>query len=172
MMITLIRTRQYFSIILFNLLATLIIVFTPTISHLTGFPFYKFEPMRLIIIGYILWNKNYNAYFLAITLPLFSFLLAGHPVIHKMPLVAIDLFLNVAFINFFLSRKFNIYFTIGLSVILSKIVYYLLKYFFINLGLLDNRLIDTSIIYQVVNVLILLIVTFAFATRKERFQEN
>jgi hypothetical protein len=154
-MIALVKKYIDLRTVLLDLLFTAIVLLVPTLSHLTGFPFYVFEPMRLLVISYLLFTRSKNSYFLAISLPLFSFLVAGHPVLFKMPLVAIDLLLNVAIFNF-LSRKWmNIYFSVIFSVLLSKIVYYLLKSTFISLGFLGSGLFETSIYYQLFNVAIL-----------------
>lgn len=50
--------------------------------------------MRLLVISYLIYTKNNNAYFLAIALPVFSFLFAGHPTLFKFPHEAMDLILN------------------------------------------------------------------------------
>ena len=158
--------------ILFNLVFTLIILFVPTLSHLTGFPFYIFEPMRLIIITYLIFTKSKNAYFLAITLPLFSYLFAGHPTLFKMPLVAIDLVVNVAFLYFLSRKKVNIYLSLALSIILGKIVYYVLKTLFVYFGLLVNGVVETPLLYQSLNIFILLIILLVYILVKKKTGYN
>jgi len=158
--------------LLLDIAFTLVVLFVPTLSHLTGFPFYIFEPMRLIIIPYLVFTKNKNAYFLALALPLFSYVFAGHPALFKMPLVAIDLFVNVALLYFFIGKKLNIYLSLALSIIISKVVYYSLKAIFVYFGLLANGLIETPLLYQSFNIIILLIVLLVYILVKKKKDFN
>ncbi|NOU18355.1 MAG: hypothetical protein HOO91_12435 [Bacteroidales bacterium] len=167
-MLTLVKKHNHLQIVIFDFISIIVILFVPTVSHLTGFPFYIFEPMRLLVISYLIFSKNKNSYFLAILLPLFSFIFAGHPSLFKLPLVTIDLLLNVAFLNILLTKRFNIYFSIILSVIISKVVYYSLKAIFIYVGLLVNGLVETNIIYQIANLLILLGISFIYVKKSNR----
>jgi hypothetical protein len=158
-MTTFIYKHEYFQVLIFNIVSITIVLLTPTISHIIMFPVYIFEPMRLIILSSIIYNnnKNKNAYFLAILLPLFSFVIAGHPSIYKLPLVSIDLLVNITIFNILIGKRLNLYLSLFLSILISKAIYYFLKSIFIHFGLLANGLIETNIIFQVINVLLVLI---------------
>jgi hypothetical protein len=167
-MVTLVKKYNYLQIAIFDLIFIAIVLFIPTLSHLIGFPFYIFEPMRLLIISYLIFTKSKNAYFLAIALPIFSFVFAGHPTLFKMPLVAMDLVLNIAFYNFLLKKQLNIFVSIVLSVIISKAIYYSLKAIFIYSGLLVNGLVETNINYQIINLIILLVIAFIYLKGRKK----
>jgi hypothetical protein len=137
---------------------------------MTGFPFYLFEPMRLLILSYLLFTNNkHNSYFLAIFLPLISFLIAGHPTLFKMPLVSLDLIVNLVVFSAFLSKKLNIYFSITFSIIISKMIYYLFKILFVNVGLLHSGYVETDVIYQIFNILILVLIAAVFSKIKKNY---
>ncbi len=162
--------KNLFKTIIFDIISITFVVFIPVVSHLSGFPFYVFEPMRILIIPYFLLTRSKNAYFLAIALPLISFLIVGHPVFFKFPLVAIDLFVNIIFLNTLINKQINKYICLLISILLSKLVYYLFKYIFINLDVLKGNLVDTNIVYQIANMFILIIVIFAFKKKDKKYQ--
>ena len=72
------------------------------VSHATALPFYYLEPMRIaVIFVLILTGSRTNAYFLALTLPIFSHLISGHPDFLKSGLISTELCLNIAFFDLF-----------------------------------------------------------------------
>ena len=68
--------KEYF----LNLFALVFIYATPTLSHLVSFPIYYSEPVRIFLIFTMVHTQKKNAYVLALTLPLFSFLVSSHPI--------------------------------------------------------------------------------------------
>jgi len=138
-----------------NIFALVFIYITPAISHLVAYPIYYFEPMRVFLIFTMVHTKKKNAYILALTLPLFSFLVSSHPSLVKTALITFELSLNV-FLFYLLSEKIkNNFLAIFLSISISKIVYYAIKYFLINLTLLNSGLISTSILIQLGTTIVL-----------------
>lgn len=136
--------------IVFDLLALLFIYFVPAISHLLSFPVYYIEPMRIMLILAIVHTTRKNAYLLAFTLPLFSLLISAHPSLIKTSLVTGELLLNV-WLFFFLSEKLvNKTLSIFLSIVVSKILYYLIKFLLINSALISGELISTPIYIQII----------------------
>jgi len=125
--------------------------FMPAIAHLTAIPFYVIEPFRImVLISLVIMNNKQNAMVLAITLPLFSFAIAIHPLFPKALLISIELMFNVQIYSF-LTKKISIQFlTLLISVVVSKAAYYLLKFGFISVGLMSTSLISTSLLIQVV----------------------
>lgn len=135
--------------IILDIFALAFIYFVPTISHLLSLPVYFIEPMRLMIILALVHSTKQNAYILALTLPIFSFLVSAHPVLPKMFLIAFELSLNV-FIFFMLIKKFkNVFLPILISIAGSKLIYYIIKFGLIQFAVLKSGLISTPILIQI-----------------------
>jgi len=149
--------------VIFDVMAVLLVYIIPTLSHLTGFPLYYAEPMRILVIFALVHTKRINAYVLAFTLPLFSFTIGSHPVFVKSLLMAAELGLNV-FLFYFLQPYFKHLFPrILLSIVLSKLFYYLLKYGMITFLLLEGNLIATPAVFQIgVSLLLSFYVVFFY----------
>ena len=52
----------------------LLIYFLPALSHLFAFPIYYLDPMRIALVVALVHTSKKNAFIIALTLPLFSFL--------------------------------------------------------------------------------------------------
>lgn len=129
-------------------MAMLLLLFIPTLSHLTALPLYYLEPMRLGIIAALLYSRRRNALFLALLLPFFSLAIAAHPVLIKAILMSVELLLNVLLFDY-LIRKYSVkWAALPISIVLSKSVYYLLKFTVIKFALLDSRLVSTPFVWQ------------------------
>lgn len=146
---------------IFNILGIMFIYFVPTLSHITQLPVYLLEPMRIVVILAMLHGNKTNAYILALTLPLFSFIVSGHPLIVKSALIATELFLNVFLFYRMKNNNIKVYLAVFISIIASKIAYYLLKFATIKLLLFDSNLFSTSFIAQIGVTLLLSIYAFA-----------
>ena len=133
--------------IIFNLLALLFIYLVPAISHLLSFPVYYLEPMRIMLILAIVHTSRKNAYLIALTLPLFSMLISAHPALVKTSLITGELLLNV-WLFFFFEKMSNKTLAIFLSIIVSKIFYYLVKFILITSVLMSGDLISTPMYIQ------------------------
>lgn len=150
-----------------NMLALVFIYITPALSHLVGYPIYYFEPMRVFLIFTMVHLKKKNAYILALTLPLFSFIVSAHPSIVKMALITTELSINV-FLFYILSGKIkNKFISIFLSISISKIIYYSIKYLLINTSMLNSGLISTPILLQFGTTLVLSGYAYYFITKKK-----
>lgn len=138
--------------VVLNLSAVLLIYLVPTFSHLLNLPLYFIEPMRLMVILALVHTNARNAFFLAVTLPLFSFLTSGHPHILKMLLIIAELSLNV-WIYTMLSRSWrNVFGAMISAIILSKGIYYLAKFILIQLALIESGLIATPLYIQAITL--------------------
>lgn len=126
------------------------IYFIPALSHVAPFPLYLLDPMRIFMLaGYMLTRQNSNAFLLALTIPLFSALVTGHPPIFKAILISIELMVNILlFIQLLNRTKLHMALSLFLSIIGSKLVYYSLKLAFINLGFIEGELITTNLWMQ------------------------
>lgn len=153
--------------ILINLGALAFIYLVPTISHLMNFPLYLIEPMRLMLVFALVHTNKHNAYLLALTLPLFSYLISAHPFLPKMMLITFELSLNVFLFYFLVKRIKKSFPSILLSIILSKAVYYLIKFFMIKFAILGTGLISTPIYIQTITTLVFSIYLFLFFKKKK-----
>jgi len=133
--------------VLIDFLAISIIYFLPTLSHLTSLPLYFIEPMRLAVIFCLAHTNRKNAVVIAITIPLFSLVISSHPAIFKTVLITVELLINLL-LFYFLVEKTNKFISMFLSIVFSKIIYYALKYVFIQVNIMDGDLISTPLIIQ------------------------
>ncbi|OFX87397.1 MAG: hypothetical protein A2W99_07080 [Bacteroidetes bacterium GWF2_33_16] len=148
--------------VLFDIIALAFIYFVPAISHLLSLPVYLIEPMRLMLILALVHTTKQNAYIIALSLPLFSFLISAHPVLPKMVLISFELVLNV-FLFFALLKKLNnTFLAVLISIITSKLIYYLLKFALLKFAIIDSNLISTPIVFQVIMILIFSSYLFSF----------
>jgi hypothetical protein len=157
------KTLKIESIILLDIIALVFMYFIPAISHLTSYPMYKLEPMRcILLVNLLLIGNKKNACIMAATLPLFSFAVASHPVLIKSVIMAIELVANIILFFWLSEKKMNIGFAMFLSIIASKLLYYVLKFLLIKVGVISLSLVDTNILVQLVVAFIisLLFVTF------------
>ena len=154
--------------VVIDLLALSLIYLLPTLSHLTGIPFYYLEPMRVVVLLSLLFTHRWNSLLLALTIPLFSFLIASPPAMYKVLLVTIDLTLNILLLILFTKSIKRIFFALFLSIGISKIVYYLLKYIFIQSRLIDGVLVTTPLYIQIILMVILSVIVAFGRTRFER----
>ncbi len=116
-------------IILIDIIAFCLIFYFPALSHATSLPLYILEPFRIVILFcMIIMEDKKNAYFLAFALPLFSFFVSGHPVALKMMIMSVELITNVWLYYKLFIRIKSVFFSLLLSIALSKFLYYLLKF--------------------------------------------
>ncbi len=133
-----------------------VIYLLPTISHFFAFPLYLLDPMRIVIFASILIsNDKYNSYLLAATIPLFSYFVGGHPIFLKSLIISIELLVNVMLFWFLLKRWKNVFLVTLTSIFAAKIMYYTIKYVFVNFGWIKMELVSTSLYLQIVVALIL-----------------
>ena len=160
--------RKTIGYILFDLVAIAFIYFVPTFSHLLNFPLYLIEPMRIALVIALVHTNRYNAYIIALTLPLFSFAVSAHPVFLKMLLITGELVLNAWIFYLLFSKTKNAFVSILSSIIISKGLYYLAKYSLISFSLLSaSKLVATPIYIQAITTLVFSIyVGFIFWKKK------
>lgn len=131
-----------------DFIALAIIYFIPALTHFFSFPLYYIEPMRIMVILAIAHTTKRNAYLLALTLPFFSLLISGHPVLYKSVLMSVELSVNV-FLFYLISKKIeNQFFSMLISIILSKTIYYVIKFVLISFTVLNLELISTPLLMQ------------------------
>jgi len=143
-----IKRKELLHSTVFDILAVGFVYLIPTFSHWLSFPLYLLEPMRIVVILALVHSSKYNSYLLAVTLPLFSFAIASHPVFAKSVIMMAELSFNV-FLFFYLLKKLNkAWPAILLSIFLIKLAYYLLKYLIIQMAFMDSSLVSTPVYIQ------------------------
>ena len=132
-----------------GLLAALYLL--PTLSHLAALPLYKLEPMRIALIVALLFTHRANAYLIAWTIPLASFVLSGHPELIKALLIGIEYSVLVAAYGFLAqTRKWPPFIGLTAAILAGKVVYYALKYLSLDVGLLAGNLVSTPVHTQAI----------------------
>jgi len=161
------RSERNIKSILFDIMALSFIYFVPAISHMLSFPIYLIEPMRIMLILSLAHTRRSNAYIIALTLPLFSFLISSHPSGLKTALISFELILNV-WLFFTLSGIIkNQFVSMFLSISLSKIVYYLIKYVLLSTALMSGDLVTTPIYIQIITTIVFSIYVYLFTRDRE-----
>jgi hypothetical protein len=118
-------------ILLIDMALVTLMMFIPAISHLTGIPVYMVEPMRIMLVISLLLTPNRNAYFIAILLPLVSFLVSGHPFPAKMMIIIAELLFNV-WLFLAMKRAAGTFFSMLLAIIISKLACYMMYWSFFS----------------------------------------
>jgi hypothetical protein len=147
--ISLVWEKSTLKIFLVDLLILSFIYFLPAISHLFAFPIYYLDPMRIALVFVLIFTSKRNAFLIALSLPLFSFLISSHPSVVKSLLLAFELTINLVLFYLIKNKINNLFISFFVSVIISKVVYYLLKFSFINFGMLNDNLISMPILFQI-----------------------
>lgn len=132
----------------------LMIYFLPAISHLFAFPVYYLDPMRIALVVALIHTSKKNAFIIALTLPLFS-LISSHPQIIKSFLLSAELVINLGLFFLLKDKLKNVFTSLFLSILISKVVYYSLKFAFISFALLNDKLFSTPFYFQLISAVLL-----------------
>jgi len=133
----------------------LLIYFLPALSHLFAFPVYYLDPMRIALVVALIHTSKKNAYIIAITLPLFSFLISSHPQILKSFLLSAELLINLTLFFFLKEKLKNVFTSLFISIVISKVIYYILKFVLIYFALLNDQLFSTPYYFQFISAIML-----------------
>ncbi|MCB2219698.1 MAG: hypothetical protein KQI35_04820 [Bacteroidetes bacterium] len=170
--ISLIRSNVNIKSILIDVVGLAFIYFVPTLSHLAGLPLYLLEPMRIMLILAMAHTTQKNAYILALTLPLFSFAISMHPTLVKTLLITAELVLNVWLFYFLLKKVSNQFVAMLSSILLSKVVYYLVKFLLISLVVMQTDLFSTPVLLQFATAFIFSGYIYLIYRRRELLTKN
>ncbi len=165
--LNLVTSRINYKSILIDFLALAFIYFVPAISHLFNLPVYLVEPMRIMLVLAMVHTSKQNAYLLALTLPVFSFFVSTHPNIYKGLIMTVELILNVWLffeISKHITNKFVSMFT---AIIISKVIYYLMKFGLISFGIIGTGLFSTPVYLQIITSVIFSGYLFFFFQARE-----
>lgn len=151
-------------------IAISLILFIPAISHLVAYPLHAFEPMRIILFGVILLmpHKKWNAITLAALLPIVSFLVSGHPLFPKNIVMSGELVLNVALLFLFVNITGKYSVSVLLSMLASKVVYYISKFLLIYYGALHVEMFSTSIYFQMIVIAVFSLAFLQYDKKKTK----
>ena len=153
--------------IVLDISALIFIYFVPALSHFANVPLFLVEPMRIMLIFAIAHATHRNAYIIALTLPFFSFLVSGHPVFFNTVIMTVGLLANI-WLFYFLSTKWKNYFVAMLvSIIISKALYYVMKFGLINFQIIEAKMIVIPIYLQVISMILFSIYIFSVLSRRE-----
>lgn len=157
--------KQLVETIVLDAALIIAIIVLPVISHVIPIPLYLIEPMRIMVLSSLLLRNKNNSLFLAFVLPVTSFIITGHPVFVKVIIISLELSLNVYLFEFFI-KKSNAFVSAFFSIIISKTIYYVVKYLFVALGVLKMTVISTPLSIQLfVAVAISLVLYFLLSHR-------
>lgn len=141
-------------LIITDVLVLALVYFIPALSHLSPFPLYYIDPMRLLLFAaYLISRHKPNALLLAATIPLFSTLVTHHPPFYKAILIAAELMVNVALFMWMIKKiRWQAGIVMLIAAVLSKVFYYIAKYIFIQFDLVNGPLITTGLHIQLYTV--------------------
>ena len=159
--------RKTINGVIVDISALAFIYLVPTLTHLLSLPLYLIDPMRLMVILALVHSNKMNGYMLALSLPVFSLLVSGHPVFPKMVLITVELTFNVFLFYIFIKKLKYPFAAILLSIVFSKTLYYILKFFLIQLTVINSDLITTPVMIQVVTTVIFSLYMFLFIRKRE-----
>lgn len=143
------------------------IFLAPSLTHLLSFPVYMLEPMRVMLILSLAHSSKKNSYLLALTLPLFSFLVSGHPEAVKMMVITAELVLNV-FLFYLLSERIrNIFWSGMLSILVSKFFCYLAYLAVFSLAFVRAEAAPLFLLVQAATTLVFSTYLFLLFKRKQ-----
>jgi hypothetical protein len=107
-----------------DIAALVFVGLVPAASHLFKIPVYYIEPMRVMLVLALLYSSRWNAYALAIVLPLFSYLVSVHPAPLKMMIIMAELVFNAWLFLLFYQKTRKSFLSAFGSIILSKVFCY------------------------------------------------
>jgi hypothetical protein len=138
-----------------DIAAMVFVGIVPAASHLFKIPVYNIEPMRIMMVLTLLFTSRQNAYLLALALPVFSFLVSGHPAPMKMMIITTELILNV-WLFFLLYRNMKMAFlSMFSSILLSKGFCYAMYLILFSMTFVKAEAGTTFLIAQIILTLVL-----------------
>lgn len=130
--LTLITNKERIKTLVFDILCIAVMFFVPAVSHLSKIPLYLLEPLRIMIILALLHTRKENAYIMAVALPVFSYLVSGHPFFGKMIVICLEMLLNIGLFYLIARIIKNNFISMTLAIIISKGFYYFCQYVFLR----------------------------------------
>ncbi len=143
--------HQHKNILLIDVALLVALYMVPGFAHLTALPLYMLEPMRIALCVSLLFTNRANTYFIALTIPLASTMITGHPPPLKAVLMGIEFSILVASYSYLVQRpRISAFAALSAGILLSKLAYYAMKFVALSTGLLAGSLISTLLQTQLV----------------------
>lgn len=143
--------HRHKNILLIDVALLVALYLVPSFAHLTALPLYMLEPMRIALFVALLFTNRVNAYVIALTVPLASAIITGHPPPLKAVLMGIEFSILVASYSYLVQRpRISAIVALGAGILLSKLAYYAMKFVALSTGLLAGSLISTPLQTQLV----------------------
>ncbi len=147
--------NKHRNVLLIDVVLLAALYLLPSFSHLTALPLYKLEPMRIALIIALLFTNRANTYLIALTIPLASAWITGHPPPLKAVLMGIEFSILVAtYAHLVRKDRIPAFVALTAGILLGKLVYYTLKYLALGAGWLGGSLISTPIQTQLTLALV------------------
>jgi hypothetical protein len=163
-----IQTRGVRNGLLLDIVAIAVVFFTPKIGQLIHLPFYMVEPMRLMVVLSIAHSNRANSYLLALTLPLFSWAVSGHPEFFKMLVMTGEITVNV-FLFYYLVRKIDsVLLSMIISIVVSKVLCYAFYLVFFSMMFIQEEADPSFLIAQVITTLVFSFYVFFILRKKSQ----
>ena len=157
-----------YRIIITDIVALIFVGLVPAVSHLFSIPVYYIEPMRVMLVLALLFSSRWNAYALAIALPLFSFLVSGHPFPLKMMIIMAELLINAwLFLYFYRKTKMSFISSFG-SILISKVFCYGMYFIVFSMAFVRDEAGTSFILAQVILTLLLSSIVWYIAHRRKQ----
>lgn len=138
-----------------DIAALIFVGLVPAASHLFNIPVYYIEPMRIMLVLALLFSSRWNAFALAIALPLFSFLVSGHPMPLKMLIIMAELLFNAWLFLLFHRNTKKPFLSAFSSIILSKMFCYAMYLIVFSMAFVEAEAESAFLLAQVIITLIL-----------------
>jgi hypothetical protein len=157
-----------YSTVITDISALVFVGLVPAASHLFKIPVYYIEPMRVMLVLALLYSSRFNAYALAIVLPLFSFLVSGHPAPLKMMIIMAELLLNAWLFLYFYQKTSRSFLSAFGSIILSKIFCYVMYLAVFSMAFVKAEAEMTFLLAQVILTLLLSSLVWFISYRRNK----
>ncbi|HZX63151.1 MAG TPA: hypothetical protein VFE66_08065 [Bacteroidales bacterium] len=163
-----IQTRGVRNGLLLDIVAIAVVFFTPKIGQLIHLPFYMVEPMRLMVVLSIAHSNRANSYLLALTLPLFSWAVSGHPEFFKMLVMTGEMAANVFLFYYFVRKIDSVLLSMIISIVVSKVLCYAFYLVFFSMMFIQEEADPSFLIAQVITTLVFSFYVFFILRKKSQ----
>jgi hypothetical protein len=160
--------REVVKALLIDIAALAVVFLTPTLGQMIQAPFWMIEPMRLMVIISIAHTGRLNSFLLAAILPLFSWMVSGHPLFLKMIIMTVELLINVSVFYLLMKKVEAVFLSMLIAIVGSKIICYTLYLVFssvVNVDL-ESETETGFLIAQVITTLLFSTYTLLILRRK------
>jgi len=149
-----------------DIAALVFVGLVPAASHLFKIPVYYIEPMRIMLVLALLFSSRWNAYALAIVLPVFSFLVSGHPAPLKMMIIMAELLLNAWLFLYFFQKTRRSFLSAFSSIIISKVFCYAMYFVVFSMAFVKAEAEMTFLLAQMIFAFVLSSFVWLISSRR------